>query len=96
VRRKVSAPFSPDAAHERTRRGTGSHSRIQAVVGRIPKGCVATYGQIAALAGFPGKPRLAGYALHALPDGTPRPWHRVLGAGGRLTLAKLDPAAATT
>ncbi|MGH7730066.1 MAG: hypothetical protein ACRENJ_02340, partial [Candidatus Eiseniibacteriota bacterium] len=34
--------------------------------------------------------------LHALPEGTPLPWHRVLGAGGRLTIVRLDPAAATT
>ena len=70
--------------------------RILAVVRRIPRGQVATYGQVAALAGLAGRPRLAGYALHALPAGTPLPWHRVLGAGGRLTLVKLDPAAATT
>jgi methylated-DNA-protein-cysteine methyltransferase-like protein len=57
---------------------------------------VATYGQVAALAGFGRHARLAGYALHALPEGTPLPWHRVLGAGGRLTLVKLDAGAATT
>jgi methylated-DNA-protein-cysteine methyltransferase-like protein len=77
-------------------RATGAHARIRAVVRRIPRGRVATYGQVAALAGFAGRPRLAGYALHALPEGTPLPWHRVLGAGGRLTIAKVDPAAATT
>ena len=89
----------PDALNRPGRvRGaaTGTHARILAVVRRIPRGRVATYGQVAALAGLPGRPRLAGYALHALPAGTPLPWHRVLGAGGRLTLVKLDPAAATT
>jgi methylated-DNA-protein-cysteine methyltransferase-like protein len=65
-------------------------------VRRIPRGRVVTYGQVAALAGLEGRPRLAGYALHALPEGSPLPWHRVLGAVGRLTLAKLDPAAALT
>lgn len=83
----------------RPRRGaaaTGTHARILAVVRRIPRGRVATYGQVAAQAGLAGRPRLAGYALHALPDGSPLPWHRVLGAGGRLTLARLDPGAATT
>lgn len=57
---------------------------------------MATYGQVAGLAGFPHAPRLAGYALHALPEGTPLPWHRVVGAGGRLTLARLDPDGALT
>lgn len=76
--------------------GEGAHARILAVVWRIPRGRVATYGQVAALAGFAGRARLAGYALHALPEGTPLPWHRVLGAGGRLSIMTLDPAAAVT
>jgi methylated-DNA-protein-cysteine methyltransferase related protein len=66
------------------------------VVRRIPRGKVATYGQISALAGFPRAPRLAGYALYALPEGTPLPWHRVVGAGGRLSLARLSPEGALT
>ena len=86
----------PRGVLDRPPRSTGTHARILAVVRRIPRGRVATYGQVATLAGFPGRPRLAGYALHALPEGTPLPWHRVLGAGGRLTIAKLDPASATT
>src|SRR5580765_7486779 len=73
-----------------------TYQRIYAVVARIPRGRVATYGQIAALAGFPHAPRVAGYALHALPAGSPIPWHRVIGAGGRLSLASLDPNAALT
>lgn len=73
-----------------------THARIHAVVRRIPRGTVATYGQVAELAGFGGHARLAGYALHALPEGSPLPWHRVLGAGGRLTLMKLSVATATT
>ena len=73
-----------------------SYRRIWSVVRRIPRGRVATYGQVAALAGLPGRARLAGYALHALPDGSPLPWHRVVGAGGRLSLARLDPGAALT
>jgi len=64
---------------------------ILAIVRRIPRGRVATYGQVAALAGYAHAPRLAGYALHALPEGTPLPWHRVLGAGGRISLARLSP-----
>ena len=66
------------------------------MVRRIPRGRVATYGQIAALAGLDRQARLAGYALHALPEGSPLPWHRVVGAGGRLSLARLDPDGALT
>lgn len=78
------------------RRGGGSWDPVYAVVRRIPRGRVATYGQIAALAGFPRAPRVAGYALHALPAGSPLPWHRVVAAGGRLSLVRLDPDAALT
>ncbi|MEO5618243.1 MAG: MGMT family protein [Candidatus Eisenbacteria bacterium] len=73
-----------------------AYTRIRAVVGRIPRGRVATYGQVAGLAGYPHAPRLAGYAMHALPAGSPLPWHRVLGAGGKLSLARLSPDGALT
>jgi len=65
-------------------------------VRRIPRGRVATYGQVAAEAGIPQAPRVAGYALYALPPGSPVPWHRVVAAGGRLSLGKLDPHGAIT
>jgi len=74
----------------------GAYPRIHAVVMRIPRGRVATYGQVAAEAGMPHAPRVAGYALHALPPGTPVPWHRVVAAGGRLSLGRLDPSGAVT
>ena len=62
-----------------------SHQRIYAVVTRIPRGRVATYGQIARLAGLPGRARFVGYALSAL-DGRSRiPWHRVVNAEGRIS-----------
>jgi methylated-DNA-protein-cysteine methyltransferase-like protein len=60
--------------------------RVYAVVRRIPRGKVATYGQVASLAGRPGQARQVGYALHALPTGTSVPWHRVINAAGRLSL----------
>ncbi|HKC24143.1 MAG TPA: MGMT family protein, partial [Thermoanaerobaculia bacterium] len=44
---------------------SAARQRILAVVRRIPRGRVATYGQVAALAGLPGHARLVGYALHA-------------------------------
>ncbi len=59
--------------------------RIYAVVARIPRGRVATYGQVAALAGLPRQARLVGYALHGLPDGSRLPWHRVINAQGRVS-----------
>jgi methylated-DNA-protein-cysteine methyltransferase related protein len=80
----------------RAARTPSAYDRILAVVHRIPRGKVATYGQVAALAGFPSAPRLAGYALHALPESTPLPWHRVVGAGGRLSLARLSAHGAVT
>jgi methylated-DNA-protein-cysteine methyltransferase-like protein len=74
----------------------GAYPRVYEVVTRIPRGRVATYGQVAGLAGIPNAPRVAGYALHALPPGSPVPWHRVVAAGGRLSLGKLDPPGALT
>ena len=44
---------------------SGTYARIYAVVRRIPRGRVATYGQVARLAGFPGHARMVGYALSA-------------------------------
>jgi methylated-DNA-protein-cysteine methyltransferase-like protein len=63
-----------------------SYDDIYAVVARIPRGRVATYGQVALLAGRPRQARLVGYALHALPAGSPVPWHRVVNAAGRISL----------
>ncbi len=63
-----------------------SYSRIWAVVRRIPRGRVATYGQIAALAGIPNGARQVGYAMHALPTGSRVPWHRVINARGEVSL----------
>ncbi|MBA2458582.1 MAG: MGMT family protein [Gemmatimonadales bacterium] len=65
---------------------------IYAVVRRIPPGRVATYGQIAELAGLPGHARQVGYALNALPAGTTVPWHRVLNARGEVSL-RSEPGA---
>lgn len=62
------------------------YRRIWAVAARIPRGRVATYGQLIALAGRPGQPRLAGYALHRLPEGSTVPWHRVINATGRISM----------
>jgi methylated-DNA-protein-cysteine methyltransferase-like protein len=49
---------------------------------------VATYGQIAALAGLRGQARLVGYALHALPSGSRVPWQRVINAQGMVSVRR--------
>lgn len=67
------------------------YDRVYAVVRRIPSGKVATYGQVATLARLPGRARFVGYALHALPNGSVVPWHRVVNAAGRLSLAAISP-----
>jgi methylated-DNA-protein-cysteine methyltransferase related protein len=63
-----------------------TYERIYAVVRQIPYGQVATYGQVAELAGLIGKPRLVGYALYRV-DGSPDdvPWHRVINAKGEVS-----------
>lgn len=55
------------------------------MVRRIPKGRVATYGQIARLAGLPRQPRQIGYALAALREHHAVPWHRVVNARGEIS-----------
>ncbi|HEY6066209.1 MAG TPA: MGMT family protein [Thermoanaerobaculia bacterium] len=71
------------------------YRRIYSVVSRIPRGRVATYGQVARLAGLPGQARFVGYALNALDDGTRVPWHRVVNAEGRISFRRDGGPAAT-
>ena len=68
------------------RRTSDSYARIYAVVKRIPRGRVATYGQIARLAGLAGHARQVGYALHGLRSATAVPWQRVVNAAGTISL----------
>lgn len=69
---------------------SANYRRIYAVVKRIPKGRVATYGQVAAMADLPGHARQVGYALNALPDDHDVPWQRVINAQGRVS-QRADP-----
>ena len=62
-----------------------SFRRIHRVVAAIPEGRVATYGQVALLAGLPRRARLVGRALAALDDDSGVPWHRVINAQGRIS-----------
>lgn len=59
--------------------------KIYAVIRRIPSGKVATYGQVAALAGLPRRARMVGQALRSTPEGLDLPWQRVINAGGRVS-----------
>jgi methylated-DNA-protein-cysteine methyltransferase-like protein len=65
------------------------YPRIYAVVRRIPKGRVSTYGQVARLAGLPQGARQVGYALHALSSETRVPWQRVVNARGEISARRL-------
>jgi methylated-DNA-protein-cysteine methyltransferase-like protein len=63
-----------------------SYERIYGVVACIPRGRVATYGQVAEIAGLGRAARQVGYALHAL-GSDEIPWHRVINARGEVSLA---------
>ena len=65
---------------------SSTYQAIYATVRRIPKGRVASYGQVAAVAGLANAARQVGYALHALPAGSAVPWHRVVNAQGAISL----------
>jgi methylated-DNA-protein-cysteine methyltransferase-like protein len=56
---------------------------IRETIRKIPKGTVSTYGEIAKAAGFPGAARQVVWALR---NGRGLPWHRVVGAGGKISL----------
>ena len=73
-------------------RGDGSiYGQILMVVGQIPRGRVATYGQIAWIVGA-ATPRMAGYALGGLPADTEIPWQRVVNSRGGIS-PRGDPLA---
>jgi methylated-DNA-protein-cysteine methyltransferase-like protein len=66
------------------------YARIYRVVQAIPPGRVASYGQVATLAGLPRGARQVGRALAVCPRSLP--WHRVLNSAGRIALPEDDPA----
>ncbi len=72
----------------RARRGAvEDNPALQAIwdaVCAIPRGRVSTYGDVARSAGLPGRARQAGLALKVAPEEMNLPWHRVVGAGGRI------------
>lgn len=67
--------------------------RILDAVRAVPRGRVASYGEIAERAGLPRRARLVGRVLAQLPAGTRVPWHRVVNAQGRISLPAGSSAA---
>jgi len=65
---------------------TDFHRRTVDVIKKIPRGRVATYGQIAALAGDPRAARQVVRTLHSSSDKEKLPWHRVINSQGRISL----------
>jgi len=78
----------PRAKQPKRASAPDSYSRIYAVVRKVPRGRVTTYGAIARMAGLPRQARLVGYALHALTSASTLPWHRVINAQGKLSLVR--------
>ncbi len=84
-------PLSVQRSPSRRRLAADDNPALQAiwhVVCAIPRGRVSTYGAVARAAGLPGRARQAGAALRVAPDELNLPWHRVLGAGGRIVFPK--------
>lgn len=73
---------APQAAPVQTDQAVAA---ICAVIARIPKGWIATYGQIAAMAGLPRRARLVGHILQNLDSASKLPWHRVVNAKGEIS-----------
>jgi methylated-DNA-protein-cysteine methyltransferase-like protein len=65
--------------------GDEAVAAICAVIARIPAGWVATYGQVAAMAGLPRRARLVGHVLRHLDHAADIPWHRVVNAKGEVS-----------
>lgn len=72
---------------ENNKKEKNSFEKIYDVIRQIPEGQVASYGQIAALAGNRRWARVVGYALHAVPCGSDLPCHRVVSRDGRMSCA---------
>lgn len=69
-----------------------SKSAIYLALMNVPRERVITYGQLASLAGLPGAARWVGTLLCGLPENTEIPWHRVINAQGKISLAEDSPA----
>ena len=58
---------------------------IYTIICAIPEGKVASYGQVAKLAGYPNNSRLVGRLLKVMPEGSSIPWHRVVNSQGKIS-----------
>jgi len=76
-------PSNEIRVHPRQSASNNSFSRIYALTRKIPRGKVATYGQIARALGMPRGARTVGWAMHDCPDDVP--WHRVVNAQGKIS-----------
>lgn len=80
-------PTEPSAAVD----ADAARIAILATIARIPAGRVSTYGQIAWIAGYPGRARLVGRVLGGMLEaGAATPWHRVINAAGQISLPKFS------
>ena len=61
---------------------------IYTIIASIPSGCVASYGQVAALAGYPNNARLVGRLLKEMPKDSTIPWHRVVNSQGKIAFVQ--------
>ncbi|MCD8520716.1 MAG: MGMT family protein [Saccharospirillaceae bacterium] len=68
-----------------TEPNTNALQQLYTALAGIPAGSVVTYGQLAALAGMPGRARWVGRVLSQLPEGSQLPWFRVINAQGRIS-----------
>ena len=87
-------PLHSKASRPRARSEADGNPAFEAMwhaVCAIPRGHVSTYGAVARAAGFPGRARQAGLALRMSPKSLNLPWHRVVGAGGRIVFPKSSP-----
>jgi methylated-DNA-protein-cysteine methyltransferase-like protein len=84
-------PLSSKAPGSRRRVAPEENPALEAIwhmVCAIPRGQASTYGAVARAAGLPGRARQAGFALRMAPKEMNLPWHRVVGAGGRIVFPK--------
>ena len=79
--RTVNQPAEPPQSPAEMRR-----TALYLTLAQVPAGCVVSYGELAHLAGLGRAARWVGRTLSQLPADTKLPWHRVLGAGGRISL----------
>ncbi len=70
-----------------TENEVSKEDKIYTVMANIPLGCVASYGQVAAMAGLPNNARLVGRLLKLMPKDSSIPWHRVINSQGKISFA---------